>query len=229
MIRALVFDFDGLILETEAPIYESWLALYQSYGFPLPFETWATIIGTADISGFDPPRELERLVGRPLDWEAIEAQRGRHEQALIAQQPILPGVVQYLQDAQRLGLRVGLASSSPRTWVAGHLERLGLMKYFQAVYTSDDVARTKPDPELYRSALAALGAAPGQAIAFEDSTNGIRAAKGAGMFCVAVPTPFTRGMPMHEAYLKLGSLAEVKLEGLVKLETFMTSSLTTEN
>ncbi len=221
MIRTLIFDFDGLILETEAPIYESWLALYQSYGFPLPFETWATIIGTAELTNFDPPRELERLVGQPLDWERIEPSRCRHEQELIEKQPILPGVVQYLQDAQRLGLQVGLASSSPRAWVAGHLQRLGLAQYFQVICTSDDVQRTKPDPELYRLALSTLGAAPEEALAFEDSTNGIRAAKAAGMFCVAVPTPFTRSMPMHQADLKLESLAEVKLDELVRHKLFI--------
>ena len=216
MIRALVFDFDGLILETEAPIYQSWLALYQSFGFPLPFETWATIIGTAEITGFDPCRELERLAGQPLDWREIESRRCQHERVLVETQPILPGVEQYLQHAGRLGLKVGLASSSPSSWVTGHLERLGLREHFQAIRCSDDVQHTKPDPELYLAALEGLGVPPGQAIAFEDSPNGIRAAKAAGLFCVAVPTPFTRQLPLGEADLQLSSLADLPLETLLK-------------
>ena len=215
MIRALVFDFDGLILETEAPIYQSWLALYQSFGFPLPFETWATIIGTAEITGFDPCRELERLAGQPLDWRELESRRSRHERALVETQPILPGVEQYLQQAGRLGLKVGLASSSSSGWVTGHLERLGLREHFQAIRCSDDVQHTKPDPELYLAALEGLGVPPGQAIAFEDSPNGIRAAKAAGLFCVAVPTPFTCQLPLGEADLQLSSLADLPLETLI--------------
>jgi beta-phosphoglucomutase-like phosphatase (HAD superfamily) len=145
MIRALIFDFDGLILETEAPIYQAWLEVYQAHGFPLPFETWATIIGTAEATAFDPYRELERMAGRRLDWEALDRQRCQHEQALIEAQPILPGVEQYLQHAGRLGLKVGLASSSSSAWVTGHLARLGLLEHFQAIRASDDVQHTKPD------------------------------------------------------------------------------------
>ena len=107
MIRALVFDFDGLILETEGPIFLSWQELYASFGFPLPFEVWATTIGSAEAE-FDPARELERLLGQPLDWSAIEPQRQRHELALINQQPILPGVEQTLQDAAPPGTEAGI-------------------------------------------------------------------------------------------------------------------------
>src|SRR5512143_1486510 len=101
MIRALVFDFDGLILETETPIYQSWRELYASYNLPLPMETWGQIIGTSDH--FDVFGELERQVGQKLDREALVARQRQREAELIEQQPVQPGVEQYLKDARRLG------------------------------------------------------------------------------------------------------------------------------
>ncbi|HSQ17405.1 MAG TPA: HAD family hydrolase [Anaerolineales bacterium] len=215
MIRALVFDFDGLILETEGPIFHSWQKLFASYGFALPFEVWATIIGTTQTE-FDPATELERLLGHPLDWAQLEPQRQAHERFLIDQQPLLPGVEQTLQDALRLGLKLGLASSSSCEWVDGHLRQRGLRAYFDVVRTADDVRLTKPDPELYLAVLSELGVPPTQALALEDSPNGIRAAKAAGMYCVAVPNPMTNQLPLHEADLRLASLAEMPLQMLLE-------------
>jgi HAD superfamily hydrolase (TIGR01509 family) len=214
MIRALIFDFDGLILETEGPSYQSWKEVYSSFGFPLPFSTWATIIGTSQ-GAFDPKQELERLVGGVVDWECVGLTRRERENALIEAQPILPGVEQYLIDARRLGLKTGLASSSSCRWVVGHLTRRGLVDYFDCIRGSDDVHRTKPDPELYLSVLNELGVRGDEAVALEDSPNGIRAAKQAGMFCVAVPNPLTRQLALNMADLRLESLLELPLEQLL--------------
>ena len=215
MIRALVFDFDGLILETEGPIFLSWQALYASYGFPLPFEVWATTIGSAEAE-FNPARELERLVGETLDWERIEPERQRNELVLISKQPLLPGVEQTLQEARRMGLKLGLASSSSCKWVDGHLRERGLRPYFDVVRAADDVRLTKPDPELYLAVLTALGVSGAEAVALEDSPNGIRAAKAAGMICVAVPNQLTRQLVLDEADLRLDSLAEMPLQRLLE-------------
>jgi HAD superfamily hydrolase (TIGR01509 family) len=215
MIRALVFDFDGLILETEGPIFLSWQELYASFGYPLPFEVWATTIGSAEAE-FEPARELERLLGQPLDWSAIEPKRQQRELALINQQPILPGVEQTLQDARRLGLKLGLASSSSCKWVEGHLKERGLRSYFDVVRAADDVRLTKPDPELYLAVLEKLGVSGAEAVALEDSPNGIRAAKAAGMYCVAVPNQLTRQLGLHEADLCIDSLAEMPLQMLLE-------------
>ena len=214
MIRALIFDFDGLILETEEPAYKSWAEVYQSFGLTLPFSTWSTIIGTAQ-GDFNPRIELQRQVKGWVDWDAVEFRRQTSEQALIEAQPVLPGVEQYLHDAKRLGLYLGLASSSSCNWVAGHLKRLGLVDYFNCICASDDVQHTKPDPELYQCVLHGLGVSADEAIALEDSPNGIRAAKQAGIFCVAVPNPLTRQLILSQADLLLSSLAEIPLEQLL--------------
>lgn len=215
MIKALVFDFDGLILETEGPVYQSWSDLYASYGLTLSLSDWLTTIGTQEAD-FDPARELERLVGKELDWGQIEPQRKAQELALLQVKAPLSGVVETLAEARRLGLFIGLASSSSGNWVKGHLTRLGLLDYFDVLRTREHVALTKPDPALYLAVLDELGVTPNQALALEDSPNGIRAAKRAGMYCVAVPNYLTRQLDLSEADLCLTSLAEISLEGLLQ-------------
>jgi HAD superfamily hydrolase (TIGR01509 family) len=214
MIRAIVFDFDGLILDTEGPIYQSWLELYQEHHCHLPFADWVTTIGTMDAL-FDPFDYLEEQYGRPLDRAAIAPKRLARELSLIETQPVRPGVADYLVVARRLGLKLGVASSSSHRWVSGHLSRLGLLSYFDCLSTQDNVAVTKPDPALYRYALAGLGVRPEQALALEDSPNGILAARRAGMYCVAVPNDLTRHLPLDQADLRLDSLADLPLEDLL--------------
>jgi HAD superfamily hydrolase (TIGR01509 family) len=214
MIRALIFDFDGLILDTEGPSYKSWKEVYQSFGLTLSFSTWSTIIGTTQ-GEFDPRLELQKRVRGQVDWDAVESRRQVSEQALIEAQAVLPGVEQYLQDAMRLGLKIGLASSSSCNWVVGHLKRLSLVDYFDRICVSDDVQHTKPDPELYQCVLHGLGVSADEAIALEDSPIGIRAAKQAGIFCVAVPNPLTSQLMLSQADLLLDSLAEMPLEQLL--------------
>jgi len=121
----------------------------------------------------------------------------------------------YVADAKRMGLLLAVASSSSRAWVLGHLERLGLGAQWDAVRTRDDVARTKPAPDLYLAAVEALCVDPTEAVAFEDSVNGIAAAKAAGLLCVAVPNALTAGMDLSQADVKLDSLAETPLAELL--------------
>ncbi len=214
MIRGIVFYFDGLILETEGPDYHSWREMYEGYGCSLPLERWSELIGTAE-HGFDPYAELEAQLGRPLDRAEVRARRRARYAELVAEEEVLPGVLGYISDARRLGLRLGVASSSSREWVIGHLERLGLLAYFDVLACRDDVPRTKPDPALYLSALRSLGLRPDAAIAVEDSPNGITAAKAAGLFCIAVPNELTRGLSLSRADIVLASLAELPLEALL--------------
>jgi len=214
-IRGLIFDFDGLILETEGPIYQSWQEIYQSFGFHLELETWATIIGTTSTH-FDPLDELESRLGRHLEnRQALTERQLAREGELISNQPIRPGVKEYLQDARRIGLKTGLASSSSCKWVTGHLKRLGLAGYFDCIRGSDDVPQVKPDPDLYLAVLAELDLQPEEAIAFEDSPNGILAAKKAGLFCVAIPNGLTSRLLLDHADLRLNSLDEVPLKDLL--------------
>jgi HAD superfamily hydrolase (TIGR01509 family) len=216
MIRAVIFDFDGLILETETPEYQSWQEVYQQYGCELSIEWWLSGLGLGWGSS-DPYQALEVLVGHPLDRDAIRQTRRARHQALLLECPIQPGVVAYLQAAAQMGLQVGIASSSPRAWIVPHLQRLGLAESFPRISCADDVQCTKPAPEVYQASLVLLGIPPEEAIALEDSPNGVAAATAAGIFCVAVPNPLTRHLPFAEANLRLASLADLPLADVMRL------------
>ncbi len=216
MIRALIFDFDGLILDTEVPIFRSWQELYQSYHLDLSLSSWADTIGRSEAEApFDPMLDLEEQLGYNLDWAVIGPRRRQRELELISAQPVLPGVEDYLQSARQLKLKIGLASSSDIKWVAGHLDRLGLSGYFDCLRTSDDVVQTKPAPDLFVAALKCLNVGPHEALVFEDSPNGILASRLAGIFCVAVPNNLTSRLDLAHANLCLKSLSELPLEKLL--------------
>jgi HAD superfamily hydrolase (TIGR01509 family) len=214
MIKALIFDFDGLILDTEVPEYQSWAELYQTYGSTLPLEKWAEYIGSAD--GFNPYEYLEQQLGRSVDQAAVRLQRRGRFAELMADQTILPGVQDYITTAKQLGLKLGVASSSPREWVFGHLSNLGLAAHFDAIRCGDEVPVTKPDPTLYLAVLQALEIQAHEAIALEDSPNGILAAKRAGIFCVAIPNALTQQLSLSLADVQMNSLADLPLAQILK-------------
>ena len=213
-IQAVVFDFDGLILETETPALQSWAEIYKEHGHEVPMEKWHGYLG-AD-RGFEPVDHLAALVGEGLDRVATQERRDRRKNELIAALDLMDGVRDYIADARRLGLRLGVASSSSRKWVVGHLERLGIHAFWDAVVTRDDVVRTKPSPDLYELVVRRLGVPASSAVALEDSPNGIAAAKEAGLYCVAVPNDLTRDLDVSRADVRLGSLAEVPLDELLR-------------
>lgn len=213
MIRALVFDFDGLILETETPSYQSWAEIYREHGHEVPLDRWHSYLGSD--RGFEPVDHLAALVGEGLDREATQARRDARKDALIAALDLMDGVREYVADARRRGLGLAIASSSSRRWVVGHLERLGIHDQWDAVLTRDDVARTKPAPDLYLRATEALGVRPDEAVALEDSPNGVAAAKAAGLWCVAIPNALTSGLDLSGADVRLTSLADLPLSELL--------------
>jgi HAD superfamily hydrolase (TIGR01509 family) len=214
MIRAIVFDFDGLILDTEEPVYRSWLEVYEAHGEELPFERWVQIVGST-TAVFHPQHHLEEQLGRSLPKEVLDRRIGRRTEMILAQEA-LPGVVRHLEEAKAMGLKLGVASSSTSDWVRGHLARLGILECFDCMRCRDDVANAKPEPDLYLAVLECLGVRASEAIAIEDSPNGVLAAKRAGLRCVAIPNPITAQLDLRQADLLLGSLAEVTLAQLLR-------------
>ena len=213
-IRALLFDFDGMIVDTESPAFRSWQEVFVEHGHELTREQWAAAVGT--LYGFDALEHLESLTGTPVDRDQIRARRVARKDELVAVEAVRPGVVDYLQEARRRGLALAIVSSDSREWVQTHLERLGLDEGWAGFFCADgDRTRAKPSPVLYEEAVASLGVGPEEGIAFEDSPNGIRAAKRAGLYCVAVPNPVTEWMDLGEADLLVASLAELPLDELL--------------
>ena len=215
-MRALIFDFDGLILDTEMPDYISWQEVYQGYNVELPLEKWTTIVGGTAESDFEPHEYLESLINAQIDREQIWISRRKSYLTHLESQPILPGVADYLEDAKKLGLKLAVASSSPANWVCGHLSRLGLTEYFDTICTADDVEHTKPNPALFLLAAEKVDAQPDEVIIFEDSYNGVLAANRANMFVVAVPNELTAGLDFTNANIQLNSLADLSLQELLK-------------
>jgi len=213
-VKALVFDFDGLILDTEEPVYRSWLELYQAHGETLPFDRWVEIVGSNNAA-FDPRSDLEHRLGRALTQEELDRRIARRADLVLAQ-AVLPGVVELADAARKRGVTLGVASSSSCDWVNGHLERLGIRDRFACVRCRDDVAAVKPAPDLYVAALACLGVDAREAVAIEDSPNGIAAAKAAGMWCVGVPNVITGGLDLTRADVVLTSLEGATLEALAE-------------
>lgn len=205
MLQAIIFDFDGTILDSERPEYQSWLEVFTAHGAQLPFALWQQQIGTVSHD-FNPCQYLEEQIGRSVDQPVIRQQRRQRFLSLVAQEQIKPGVVAVIEQAQQTGIHLGVASSGTRDWVEGHLSNHNLRRHFQVVRTSADVQRVKPDPELYLSALAALGVDPVHAVAIEDSRNGLLAAKRAGMRCLVVPNEMTHDMDFSEADWVIESL-----------------------
>jgi beta-phosphoglucomutase-like phosphatase (HAD superfamily) len=210
--RAVVFDFDGLIIDSETPDYLAWNAIYARRGFELPLDLWCGAIGSGPGHDcFDPVKHLSDLVGRPLDVADLRNERRPHFLQMVDAQPLLPGVEACFNDAQQLDLKIGVASSSPLQWVGPRLEKLGLARSLGCLRTREDVDRVKPDPALYRCAVEALGVRPEEAVAFEDSQNGVIAAKEAGLRCVAVPNEMTRRLCFDRADLVLDTLSALPL------------------
>jgi putative hydrolase of the HAD superfamily len=215
MIKALLFDFDGLIQDTETPEVAAWQTVYARYGVEFPVELWGRIVGGNGGLDFDPVAYLAAQTGRPVDPDLARADKRVRDRELVRLEPARTGVRAYLETGKRLGLKLAIASSSTHEWVDNQLVRLGLFEFFDAVICREQVKRVKPDPELFLTALQALGVRPDEALVFEDSSNGVRAGRAAGIRVVAVPNPVTARLGVEGADLTLDSLADLPLEALL--------------
>ncbi|MBB6731770.1 HAD family hydrolase [Cohnella zeiphila] len=216
MMRALVFDFDGTILDTETAWYEAFREAYSEHGVDLTLEMYSQCIGTS-LHRFNPYEYLMTERGLPLDKDRFrESVHLRHSE-LMRREEVRPGVLSYLEAAKEYGMKIGLASSSTREWVDKHLRQLGIESYFETVRTADDVRQVKPDPELYVLALSDLGVDGREAIAVEDSPNGARAAISAGMHCVLAPNRITSllDFPATGIAHRLGTLEDLEFRRLI--------------
>jgi HAD superfamily hydrolase (TIGR01509 family) len=217
MIKAFIFDFDGLILDTETPEFLVWESIYDEHGFEIPHDEWAKIIGGYGLSDFDAADHLSRLSQGRLDPGPLRARHRLESDALIHASHLLPGVTDYIHGAKRRGLKLAIASSSPHAWVDAHAKRLGLFDYFDTVICADDVGagRTKPNPDLFLLALSQLGVEKEAAIVLEDSPNGVTAANRAGIFVVAVLNPVTSLLAIKGANIIIRSLSDMTIGDLL--------------
>jgi HAD superfamily hydrolase (TIGR01509 family) len=211
--RAVILDFDGLIVDTETPIFEAWRTVYRRRGQALGLDVWQHSLGTH--GGFDPHAHLGALLGEALPHDELLEEVQALNRAACDAQPLLPGVEDLLRAARALGLGTAVASSSTRGWVQGWLSRHGIRDWFDVLCGREDVAQVKPAPDLFLLAARRLAVPPEACVVFEDSPNGMRAARAAGMLCVAVPNALTRELVLPDPDLVLSSLAELPLARLL--------------
>ena len=206
---AVLFDFDGVLVDTEWAIYEAWHRTFLANNHPLPLEIYTQCIGS-DFDTWSPKTHLEELTGRSFDWHQLdEARQIEIHRDLEAAGP-MPGVVALLEKLNAAGVPVGVVSSSSHPWVDGWLEKLGLISYFRTVVCRGDAPRIKPAPDLWLEALRRLELPGDQCLAIEDSLNGVKSAKSAGLNVWAVPNRTTACLDLSIADRICSSLEEIE-------------------
>jgi haloacid dehalogenase superfamily, subfamily IA, variant 3 with third motif having DD or ED len=215
--KGFVFDFDGLILDTEVPHFKAWQETFKHFGCSLSLEKWEQLIGTS-WAAYDPADDLVEQTNGRAERGFIKKMARELSFVFIDQETLRPGVEAFLQAASERGLKLAVASSSDSDWVNPFLEKFALTHYFEAVYTGSDVKMVKPDPELYNLAVTHFGYPANEVIAFEDSLNGVKAAKAAGLYCIAVPNLVTRGMDLSIADRIVDSFEALSLDELIELQ-----------
>ncbi len=208
-MKALIFDYDGLIVDSEYPEYLSWKEIYATSGVELTEQIWTSAVGS--VNAFDPKSHLEKASGLSFDWLAINLERRRKLTERQLSQPVLPGVRELMERGRDAGWRIGVASNSTSIWVEDGLKRLGLRSFVEAVRTVDQVQYPKPHPEVYLRVLEELGAAVAESLAFEDSQPGVTAAKAAGLTVIGVPSLLTRHQDLSLADRLVESLSHFEL------------------
>ena len=216
MLKAIIFDFDGVIVDTESAFLQAWQEIYAEYGYTLSLDDWVAMLGSSSNPA-EPYEFLESHLGYALDRVALYDRHEQREVELLERESLMPGVMEVIGRAKQAQLRLGIASSSRRSWVAGLLSRFGILDEFDSIKTADEVTLTKPHPHLYLAVLEELNVAARDALAIEDTPNGMLAAKRAGLFCVAVPNNVTRHLPSLPADLTIDSLEHLPMSALFEL------------
>ena len=209
MEKVILFDMDGVLMNTEALHYAIWQQVFAERGLTIDFEHYKGCIGSTNA-------RLMELIdeGYGVDFRGDESliqrffQR-RQEHIRTHGVPPIEGVAPTLAQLQAQGYRMAVASSSPRTSIESCLHSLQLESFFEVLFSSEQVARPKPAPDVFLAAAAAMGAAPADCVVVEDSTNGTRAAKAAGMRCIGFVNPDSGDQDLSAADVLIRRFAEL--------------------
>ncbi|MBE7146440.1 HAD family hydrolase [Bacillus mycoides] len=212
-MKAIIFDFDGLIVDTETIWFHSFRDAVREYGGELPLGEFAKCIGTTDEVLY---AYLKEQLKEKFNEHALKGKVTTLHKEKMKIPKARDGVKEYLEEAKELGLKIGLASSSSREWVVRFLEELQIRDYFEVIKTREDVEKVKPDPALYKVTIEELGIEPSEAVVFEDSLNGLKAAVAAGLKCVIVPNDVTRNLQFENHHLRIESMKEKSLKEVLQ-------------
>lgn len=216
MIKGIIFDFDGVILNTETIEFRVFEDIFNEYGVKLPLEMWEKRIG-GNKNNFDPYDYLIEYTQLKIDKIDLKKNKKIRYEKRIGNENLLPGVYSYLEAAKKMNIQIGLASSSPRKRIVDLLKRFEILHYFTHLATAEDVDHVKPNPDLYLNVLEKMNLEPSHVIAIEDSPTGLMAAKRAGIYCVIVPNDVTKRLTFQQYDLRVNSLDEIELSDLIKI------------
>ncbi len=213
-MRGVIFDFDGLLMDTESTNVASWEREWQRWGLVLDHEAFFVPHG-GDVTEqrYD---VLAAAVGDSFDRELSRGRRTRDRDQLNAALILAPGLQRWLDQAAGMGLRLAIASSSPVSWVKDHLQKVDAVDRFEVIVGGDQAAAHKPAPDVYRLALSHLEVNGSQAVAVEDTAHGVAAAHAAGLACIAIPNRFIDRLAVANAELVLDSAADVSLTAALR-------------
>lgn len=195
---AVLFDFDGVLVDTEFAIYQAWARTFHAHGHHLPLEVYTHCIGS-DFATWSPKTHLEELTGLAFDWHDLDAQRQAEILRDLTHEGPMPGVIDLLKMLARKGIRRAVVSSSSHQWVDGWLEKLAFADCFEVVVCRGDAPQIKPAPDLYLAAAERMDLRPDECLVIEDSLNGVLAAQAAGMQVWVVPNRVTAGLDFSAA------------------------------
>ncbi len=205
--RGIIFDFDGVLVDTEWAIYQSWVKLFAREGQEISIETYSPCLG-AGYSHWNPADYLESLTGKTYDWDVETPARQAVLEADLELMGLMPGALELMNWCRSHHIPMAVASSSSRRWVAGWLNKLNIYDKFAGVFTRTDGYPVKPDPSLFLAARECLNVPAEDCIIIEDSENGTISAQRAQISCVAVPNRMTRHSDFSRAALVLDNLHE---------------------
>jgi HAD superfamily hydrolase (TIGR01509 family) len=214
-VGAVIFDFDGTILDSETPEYESHRRFCAEHGVHLAEEKWCECVGVVS------PAEhwfewLCARVERAPSFERYREATRAYFQEHVRMEP-MPGVTELLGSLVAAGVPRGVASSASSRWVQRALDEIGLSPLFDAIVTGDQVRRGKPHPDVYLEAARRLGVAPASCVAIEDSGPGIASARAAGMRTIVIPHALTRRHDLAAADLQVSSAAELSVDLMMRM------------
>jgi len=223
LIKAVIFDFDGTIIDTETPWFEIYrTVLKDDYHFDLTLEEFVKIVGTTNDTLFD---KIDQTLKEPMDRLLFKERTHEHYLKIKGDLPLRDGFLETLQRIQENGIKLAIASSSHREWIVGFLEKYNLTEYFPIICSAEDVEEVKPNPALYIKAIEALGVEPDEAVAVEDSVNGSLAAIRAGINCLIIPNDVTKSLTFHENAKLIQSYAEFDCDQYLNKNTWASKLL----
>lgn len=210
--QAIIFDFDGLIIETEAVYCHIWQREFRKVGLAFDMAGYQNLIGAHHvIGGYQPHQQLADHLNNGVSARELRLAVEREAIQTIERKEAKPGVLQVLDEAARRGFLLAVGSSSERKWVHGHLKRLGIFDRFDTIVTANDVENAKPEPDIYQKVLENLDVFPQNALVLEDSNNGVVASHRAGIRVIAVPDEVTLGQDFSLATAIIPSLEALNL------------------